>query len=70
MFKKVMLVLLVLIVLFSLPTLASGNGEESANDKCPDVVCLLAKSIDAAGNLNGSGDDADFLKILSALSAK
>ncbi len=65
MFKKVMLVLLVLIVLFSLPTLASGSGDEADKGKCPDIVCLLAKGIDAVGNRNGDSDDADFLKILS-----
>ncbi len=70
MFKKVMLVLLVLFVLLSLPTLASGSGDESEDDKCPDLVCLLAKGIDVAGNRNGDSDDADFLEILSALSAK
>ena len=66
MFKKMVLVLLVIFVLFSLPTLGNGSGDESNKEKCPDIVCLLAKGIDAAGNRNGGGDDADFLEIFSA----
>ncbi|MBC8509780.1 MAG: hypothetical protein H8D34_33450 [Chloroflexi bacterium] len=65
MFKKVILILLVFIILLSLPTLASGSGDESEHHKCPDLVCLLARVIDAAGNRNGGEDISDILAILS-----
>lgn len=65
MFKKAMLVLLVFIILLSLPPLASGSGDESEYHKCPDLVCLMARAIDAAGNRNGGEDIYDILAILS-----
>ncbi len=70
MFKKTILVLLVFIILLSVPTLASGSGDESEHYKCPDLVCLLARAIDVAGNRNGGEDIYDILVILSASSAK
>ncbi len=65
MFKKIMLILLVFIILLSLPTLASGSSDESEHRKCPDLVCLLARTIDAAGNRNGGEDIHDILAIFS-----
>lgn len=70
MFKKIMLVLLVFIILLSLPTLARGSGDESEHHKCPDLVCLLARVIDATGNRNGGEDIHDILTIISALPAQ
>jgi hypothetical protein len=70
MFKKVIFVLLVFIILFSLPTLFSGSGDESEEHKCPDLVCLLTRAIDAAGNRYGGEDIYHILAILSASPTK